>query len=120
MNHSNSSYKKWVYFAEAKKAGIRLTLGRRPWILKDDKLISIYENPKNKRKKNKTESQNITSFSKLKKVKKSNDNRFSDDESINQLKNYGYWVSRKFIQGMYLNILSLDEVEQTKKKKELV
>ena len=119
LNHSNSSYKKWVYFAEAKNAGIRLTLGKRPWILKDDKLVSIYENPNSKKKKNNTGSQNITSFFKVKKVKKTNDNKYTTDESINQLKNYGYWISKKFIEGMYLSILSLDEIEESKKKKRI-
>ena len=39
LNHCNSSYHKWVYFNEAKLVGIKLTIGKRPWILKDDKLI---------------------------------------------------------------------------------
>lgn len=40
LNHCNSSYKKFVHINEAKKSGLSITLGKKPWILKNDTLIS--------------------------------------------------------------------------------
>lgn len=39
LNNCNSSYRKWVHFREAHKAGIELTLGKRPWTLRGNKLM---------------------------------------------------------------------------------
>ena len=36
LNNCNSSYRKWVHFREAKKSGIKLTLGRKPWYFKNE------------------------------------------------------------------------------------
>tara|TARA_E500000178_G_C17003905_1_gene747145 strand:+ start:312 stop:2114 length:1803 start_codon:yes stop_codon:yes gene_type:complete len=81
LNHCHSMYRKWVHFCEAKKAGLKITLGRKPWILKEDTLISVY---------------------KSKKGKKSiyQDNLTSED----QYKLYGYWTNKKFIDGMFCEV----------------
>ena len=53
LNQCNTSYRKWVHFREAYKAGLKLSLGKKPWIMKNNRLISL-----NKR------TQNIESLSK--------------------------------------------------------
>ena len=40
LNNCNSSFRKWVHFREAKNSGIQLTIGKRPWKLKNDVLIN--------------------------------------------------------------------------------
>ena len=74
-------YRKWVHFCEAKKVGLKLTLGRKPWIIKDDTLISVY---KSKRKKPKHYLTGLT--------------------SEEQFKLYGYWTNKKFLDNMYCEI----------------
>ena len=73
LNHNNSSYKKWVHFNEAKCAGWNLTLGQRPWKVQGNKLVST------------------TTFH----------NKEYPDNSLQQLKVWGYWTSKEFIPGMY-------------------
>lgn len=81
LNHCHSTYRKWVHFCEAKKVGINVTLGRKPWILKDDTLISVYKSKKGK----------TSSYIK---------NLSSED----QFKLYGYWTDKKFIDNTYCEV----------------
>jgi DNA polymerase-3 subunit alpha len=39
LNNNNSSYRKWVHFREAQKAGLNICLGSKPFILNNNKLI---------------------------------------------------------------------------------
>lgn len=71
-------YYKWVHYREASKY-MELTLGKKPWILKDHKLIS-----------------NIITDNII------NDNIIND--SYKQLKIYGYWISKEFLPNMYLKL----------------
>ena len=73
LNHNNSSYKKWVHFNEAKCAGWSLTLGQRPWKVQGNKLVST------------------TTYY----------NKEFPDNSLEQLKLWGYWTSTELIPGMY-------------------
>ena len=73
LNHNNSSYKKWVHFNEAKSAGWDLTLGQRPWKVQGNKLVAT------------------TTYY----------NKEYPDNSLQQLKLWGYWTSKDFIPGMY-------------------
>lgn len=82
LNHCHSMYRKWVHFCEAKKVGLGVTLGRKPWIIKDDTLISVYKSKK-KGKKN---------FY-LKGL--------TPEE---QFKQYGYWTDKKFLSNMYCEV----------------
>lgn len=70
LNNCNSSYKKWVHFREAKKAGLKLSLGKKPWYLVDNELRS----------------------------EKSIYPLFNN--SYEQLSKYGYWISDDFLPGM--------------------
>ena len=81
LNHCHSMYRKWVHFCEAKKAGLKVTLGRKPWIIKDDTLISVYKSKKNKQKQ-----------------------YLSGLTSKEQFKLYGYWTSKKFLDDMYCEV----------------
>ena len=75
LNHCCSMYKPWVHMCEAKKHGIQLTLGKRPWKLnKKGVLVSA------------------KSFSILPNVK---------IDPIKQYKTYGYWTTKDFLPGMY-------------------
>jgi len=71
LNNCNSSYRKWVHFREAKKAGLELTLGRKPWRIEGDKIIPLKP---------------VKEFSK---------------KSYDQLFKFGYWVGDEFLKGMY-------------------
>lgn len=71
LNNCNSSYRKWVHFREARKAGLKLVAGKKPFRLDGDKLIPC------KPEKNEYTSQ------------------------IDQLINYGYWTSDNFLPNMY-------------------
>jgi len=73
LNNCNSSYRKWVHFREAKKAGIKLSLGRKPWYLVNNELRS----------------------------EKSIYPLFNN--SIKQYFEYGYWISDSFLPNMYYN-----------------
>ena len=81
LNHCHSMYRKWVHFCEAKKIGIELTLGRKPWILKDNTLISVYKSKKNKKKQ-----------------------YLKDLTSEEQYQLYGYWTDKKFLSNMFCEI----------------
>ena len=71
LNNCNTSYRKWVHFREAKKAGLKLNLGKKPYRLENNEIIpSKYE------KKEYT-------------------------KQIDQLVNCGYWISDNFLNGMY-------------------
>ena len=70
LNNCNSSYRKWVHFREAKKAGLKLSLGKKPWYLVDNELRS----------------------------EKSIYPLFNN--SYEQLSKYGYWISDDFLPGM--------------------
>ena len=68
-----------VHFSEAKTSGIQLTLGKKPWKLKDNQLIGSGKDPNKKKVKPET--------------------------SVDQYKMYGYWVSSKFLPKMYVKII---------------
>ncbi len=72
LNNNNSSYRKWVHFREAHKAGIKLCLGSKPFTLKENKLIP---------------------------TKYYNDN--DNNDSKFQYKKYGYWINDSFIKECY-------------------
>ena len=72
LNQCNTSYRKWVHFREAVNAGYDLTLGKKPWKVDGNKLISL-----NKR------TQNIKSV----------------DKKTDYFK-YGYWIGT-FFKNMY-------------------
>jgi len=71
LNNCCSSHRKWVHFREAKKAGIELTLGKRPWSLKNNKLIC--------------------SDMQMKLV----------NDPVRDYFQYGYWISEEFLPNMY-------------------
>lgn len=85
LNHCHSMYRKWVHFCEAKKVGLKLTLGRKPWVIKDDTLVSVYQGKK--------KTQYLKDLS-------------SDD----QYKLHGYWTEKKFLDNMYCEV----SLEKTK------
>lgn len=41
LNHCHTSYRKWVHYREASKVGIKLNIGKGPWILHNNELKSI-------------------------------------------------------------------------------
>jgi hypothetical protein len=88
LNNCKSMYRRWVHFSEAKKNGLKITLGKRPWKLKDG---TIYGFGKDRNK------------GKL----------FKDRTSIDEYKLYGYWISHQFLPNMYVKIIDpLDNVVQ--------
>ena len=82
LNHCHSMYKKWVHFCEAKKVGLNVTLGRKPWVIKDDTLVSVYKSKKKGKK----------------------DFYLKGLTSKEQFKQYGYWTGKKFLDGMYCEV----------------
>ena len=90
LNNCHSSYKKWVHFNEAKSAGIKLCLGKKPFKLRtgldDSELICINEKYINK---------DLTDH--------------YQSPSPTQYLNWGYWISQEFLPNMYLNILESDD-----------
>lgn len=99
LNHCNSSFRKWVNFREAKNAGIKLSIGKRPWILNDDdELISLNERENKLLKKKGIDT---------------NKNYLSKKE---QILNYGYWCDDNFIDNMYFTDIGEDEKDHTKRK----
>ena len=72
LNNCNSSFRKWTHFREARNAGIKLVLGKKPWHLNGNRLIG----------------QNMQS--KL----------VTND--IEEYFQHGYWTSDQFLPGMYL------------------
>lgn len=81
LNHCHSMYRKWVHFCEAKKVGLKVTLGRKPWKLEDDTLISVYKTKKNKKPLF------LTGLN-----------------SEEQFKQYGFWTDKKFLPNMYCEV----------------
>jgi len=80
LNNCRSMYRTWVHFSEAKTSGIKLTLGKRPWKLIDNKLVG-HGKDKNRHK--------LTSKA----------------SSIEQFLTYGYWTSQKFLPNMYVKVI---------------
>lgn len=73
LNHCNSMYRTWVHFQCAKQY-IQLTLGKRPWIIENNILVSKY---------------------------KKNINKLSKEE---EYKLYGYWTSNEYLIDAYINV----------------
>ena len=73
LNHCNSMYRKWVHF-QCAKTHIKLTLGKKPWKLVNDTLVSF----------NNKYNQNI--------------------DKISQYKNYGYWIDEEYLIDSYINV----------------
>jgi hypothetical protein len=73
LNHCHSMYRRWVHF-QCAKSHIELTLGKKPWYLKENKLIS--------------------------KQKKIDENL----DKIEQYKKYGYWISKDYLIDSYVKV----------------
>lgn len=73
INNCHSSYRKWVYYAEAMNTGLKIHIGSPPWKIKNDKLLPKY------------------GTCQMKLV-------INDKEDF---KKHGYWTSGKFMDGMY-------------------
>jgi len=88
LNNCCSSYRKWVHFREAKKAGIELTLGKRPWSIRNDKLIC--------------------SDMQMKLV----------EDPVRDYFQLGYWISDQFLPGMYCEYFTaIPEMPKRRTKK---
>lgn len=85
LNHCHSSYRKWVHYNEAKTAGIELCAGKKPYKLKNNKLISVG-----------------TQYEKVEKQYEKIEN------PIKQYLTYGYWLTPDFLPNMYLEIIQED------------
>jgi hypothetical protein len=85
LNHCHSSYRKWVHYNEAKTAGIELCTGKKPYKLKNNKLISVSK--------------------KCEKVSKKDE---KVENPIKQYLTYGYWLTPDFLPNMYLEIIQED------------
>lgn len=99
LNHCHSMYKSWVHFNQAKSSGIKLTLGKKPWKLVKNTLVSIHSN----------QDDLVTNTMKIKRNKRNKVlgltiKDSSSKNSIFQFKNFGYWLSKEFIPDMYLRI----------------
>ena len=77
LNHCHSMYRSWVHY-QCAKTHLQLTLGHKPWYIKNDTLISCN-----------------------KKSSSEDDNKLT---SIQQYKKYGYWISNEFIIDGYIDI----------------
>jgi DNA polymerase III alpha subunit len=73
LNHCHSMYRRWVHF-QCAKSHIELTLGKKPWYLKENKLISRH--------------------------KKVDENL----DKIEQYKKYGYWISKDYLIDSYVKV----------------
>ncbi len=72
LNNNNSSYRKWVHFREAHKAGLKICLGSKPFTLEGNKLIPTkyyYNNNYNNK--------------------------------MYQYKKYGYWIDDEFLDNCF-------------------
>jgi DNA polymerase III alpha subunit len=89
LNNCHSSYRKWVHFNEAKKAGIELCLGKKPFKLSKGvnktKLVCL-----NQKYVDKDLSEHINS------------------PSPTQYLIWGYWIGEEFLPDMYLNVIESD------------
>ena len=100
LNHCHSSYRSWVHFNQAKSVGIELTLGKRPWKLENNQLISL----------NRKEEDSLTKNLQIKMKKRKNIKNLDlvsaeKTDKLFQLKNFGYWISKDFLDGMYLEVI---------------
>jgi hypothetical protein len=82
LNNCHSMYRTWVHFWEANKSGLELTLGTKPWKIKNNKLIGY--------------GKDIIKNKKLQNL----------DNPIVQYKNYGYWTQPQFLSNLYLKKIS--------------
>lgn len=73
INNCNTSYRKWVHYREAVKAGLSLKLGKKPFKLQDNTLVPV---------KPLKEKDQLT-------------------DSIQQLLKFGYWTDSNFLNGMH-------------------
>ena len=71
LNNCHSSYRKWVSYRNAKIYGLNLTIGKPPWKIRNNTLVS-----------------------------KSSINRFKYD-NIGDYFKYGYWLDNEFLPNMY-------------------
>ena len=78
LNHCHSMYRSWVHFQCAKQH-IELTLGKKPWTVRNNKLVS--------------------------KFKKSNEVLTKEE----QYKKYGYWTSNDYLIDSYINVETTNE-----------
>lgn len=78
LNHCHSMYRSWVHFQCAKQH-IELTLGKRPWKIINNKLVSKY--------------------------KKENEILTKEE----QYKKYGYWISNDYLIDSYINVETINE-----------
>jgi DNA polymerase III alpha subunit len=74
LNHCHTMYRKWVHF-QCAKSHVKLTLGKRPWKLVNDILVS-----ENK-----------------------NNDPISDLNKVEQYKLYGYWITDDYLIDSYMN-----------------
>jgi hypothetical protein len=81
LNNCHSYYRPWVHYRETQLCGLEIELGRPPFRLVENKVVSIF--PVKLQKKYKE----IVVKSKL-----------------DELKVYGYWIGEEFIEEMYLLI----------------
>lgn len=81
LNHTQSNYRNWVYWREARRAGWRLTLCQKPYYAEGDQIMG------------RPLATSKTSVPK---------------SPLQQLKTYGYWKAPYFIPGCYL-YLSIDK-----------
>ncbi len=89
LNNCNSSYRKWVHFREAKKSGIELTLGKRPWTLRGNKLMC--------------------SNMQLKLI----------DDPVRDYFQFGYWISDEFLPNCYAEYYTgIPEMPKPRKRKD--
>lgn len=83
LNHCHSMYRTWVHF-QCAKSHLELTLGKKPWYIKENKLISKYNTNE-----------------KLNKVDQLN--------KVEQYKKYGYWITQDFLIDSYIKIEFVDK-----------
>ena len=84
LNHSQSSYRKWVYWREARKAGWKLTICQKPYYGENGIIVG---NKKRNIKQTNSESSGV---------------KATDLTPLEELKTYGYWKSPYFIPNCYL------------------
>ena len=71
LNNCNSSYRKWVHFREAKRAGLKIEFGKKPFYKVGDELRSV--KPK----------------------------AFTKRKPLEQYFEFGYWLTDEFLPNMY-------------------
>ncbi len=86
INNTNSMYRQWVYFREAKIDGnLELELGYYPFIFNEKKTKIIPINNIKKIDKDKNKEQELS--------------------KIEQIKKYGFWVNNEFLDECYVKVL---------------